>query len=134
MFVSQLSNVWEQVISPPNQTDKILPYRLVFLFDDNICVYPAQRIDQLKVHPRLNALNYLPSMRNSDKDLFISRKVKDFQSSSTNVTTFWTPLKTPDEGLLYGAIGLQSDLNRNLNCLSDLETSFAAPSYIMVLD
>jgi hypothetical protein len=24
-----------------------------------LCVYPAERIDNLKVHPRLNATNYL---------------------------------------------------------------------------
>jgi len=72
-FVGQLSNVWDQQIRPRNELLTQEPYRLVFLFNDNLCVYPAERIDNLKVHPRLNATNYLTQMRNSQKEYFTNR-------------------------------------------------------------
>jgi hypothetical protein len=106
MFVSQLSSVWDQQIRPANETYTIEPYRLVFMFEDNLCVYPAERIDDLKVHPRLNSSNYLTQMRNSSKEYFTNRKMKDRRSLSTNITTFWTPLKDSQDGTFFGAIGL----------------------------
>jgi hypothetical protein len=74
-------------------------------------------------------------MRNSEKEYFTSRKMRDYSLSSKNVTTFWTPLKDAQDGNLFGAIGLQVAFERNWNCMPDLLTKeYAAPSYMLVLD
>ena len=100
-----------------------------------MCIYPAERIEDLKVHPRLNSTNYLTQMRNSQKEYFTNRKMKDYSLLSKNITTFWTPLKDSQDGSLYGAIGLQVAFERNWNCMPDLLTKeYAAPSYMLVLD
>lgn len=105
------------------------------MFEDNLCVYPAQRIDSLKVFPQLNADNYLFKIKANNSDLVINRGVKDIESLSSNTTIFWMPLKDQISGSIYGAIGVQSDLDRNYNCLPKPHSNnFGDPSYVMVLD
>jgi hypothetical protein len=134
-FVAQLSNVWDQQIRPGKELLTLEPHRLVFLFDNNLCIYPAERIEDLKVHPRLNSTNYLTQMRNSQKEYFTNRKMKDYSLLSENITTFWTPLRDSKDGSLYGAIGLQVAFERNWNCMPDLLTKeYAAPSFMLVFD
>ena len=61
--------------------------------------------------------------------------MKDSKFSDQNLTTFWSPLKDPQDGSLYGAIGLQVAFERNYKCMPDLLTKeYAAPSYMLVLD
>lgn len=61
--------------------------------------------------------------------------MKDYRAPSPNITTFWTPLKDATDGAVFGAIGLQAEFNRNLNCMPDLFTkTYSAPSYMLVLD
>lgn len=61
--------------------------------------------------------------------------MKDEESLSTKTTIFWSTLRSHISGKIFGAIGVQSDLDRNLNCMPKMLTdTFAAPSYIMVFD
>jgi hypothetical protein len=74
-------------------------------------------------------------MINSKKEYFTNRGIKDWKSVSTNITTYWAPLKDPSTGAFFGAVGLQSDFSRAANCMPDFLTKgYAAPSYMVMMD
>ena len=74
-------------------------------------------------------------MVNSPKSYFTNRNIKDWNSVTANITTYWAPMNDPETGALFGAIGLQSDLSRTFNCMPDFLTEeYAAPSYMIVMD
>jgi len=60
--------------------------------------------------------------------------MKDKNSKSTNITTYWTPLFN-SSGSLFGAVGLFSDNSRHGNCMPNLLTKgYLKASYVLVLD
>jgi hypothetical protein len=83
------------MIQPQKENYTIQPHRLIFLFEDNLCIYPAQRFDSLEVSPPLNAKNYLAKLKSNKNNGLIQRGVIDNQSSSKNTTVFWSPLSDP---------------------------------------
>jgi hypothetical protein len=61
--------------------------------------------------------------------------MKDINSKTTNVTTYWTPLRDPQSGTLFGAVGLFKDYKRFENCMPQSYTeAYFAPTYMMIID
>ena len=61
--------------------------------------------------------------------------MKDLNSITTNITTYWAPLRDPSTGTLMGAIGLFSDYNRFTNCMPiRFRKGYFAPTYMMMFD
>jgi hypothetical protein len=57
---------------------RIYKYKAVFLFYDNLCVYPAQRIDSLEISPEIKPSNFLSYFeRNTTKKRNIVREMRD---------------------------------------------------------
>ena len=60
--------------------------------------------------------------------------MRDYNSLTTNVSTYWAPLLN-SSGDLFGAVGLFTDNSRHSNCMPDLlTTGYMKTSYMMVLD
>ena len=61
--------------------------------------------------------------------------MKDLKSKTTNVTTYWAPLRDQKNVTVIGAIGLFSDYLRFKNCMPKIFTEgYFAPTYMMMFD
>ena len=56
-----MAGLLDEQISNFYTDGRIYAYRIVFLFYDNLCVYPAERIDLLNIEPQINPNNFLSS-------------------------------------------------------------------------
>ncbi len=54
-----MAGLLDEQISNFTTDGRIYSYRIVFLFNDNLCVYPAERIDFINVEPQINSSNFL---------------------------------------------------------------------------
>ena len=54
-----MAGLLDKHISNISTDSKIYPYRIVYLFYDNLCIYPAERIDLLEIEPKINPSNFL---------------------------------------------------------------------------
>ena len=85
------------------QDRKVNAERIIFMYDDDVCVYPAQSFDSFKYQADgdwTNELFYsnLTSSNNTDK-YFIERHATDyFNESDDKFTTYYAPLINSESG------------------------------------
>ena len=82
--------------------------RVIFLYDDTVCAYPAQNLDYFSSTPSEWTAEEFYSKVEAEK-YYISRDNKDyFRQSDSNerYTTYWAALRGKNEEKV-GAIGLQ---------------------------
>ena len=80
--------------------------RLLFIFEDGVCVYPAQNLE----HFNGIVIQQYQKIRFDDHNYVIERNTKDYFDSgidkNENFMTIWAPLKQYN-GIIDGLIGLQ---------------------------
>ena len=95
------------------QDRKVNGERIIFFYEDDVCVYPAQSFDSLKYQPGQWTsepfYSSLTASGNTDK-YFIERNGADyFGGSEDKFTTFYAPLVTSASGSdeTIGVVGFQ---------------------------
>jgi hypothetical protein len=107
--LTQLKHIWEQsILLGLGRNRDVFAERVIFLYDDTVCVYPAQNLDYFSSTPSEWMAEEFYSKVESEK-YYISRDNKDyFRQSDSNerYTTYWAAIRGKNEEKV-GAIGLQ---------------------------
>ena len=106
--LTQLKHIWEQsILLGLGRNRDVFAERLIFLYDDTVCVYPAQQLTNFRQTPSQWTAEDFYSKVGSEK-YYISRDNPDYFSQSSSeerYTTYWAALRGKNEEKL-GAIGL----------------------------
>jgi len=102
-----LKHTWEQGIFLDIGVDKnITADRILFLYDTQSCVYPAQNLDDLEKTWVYQYMPFYKAVRDGDKEYVIERNVDDLFGTDKKYWNFWAPIKNK-LGTRHGVIGLQ---------------------------
>ena len=101
-----LKHTWEQGIFLDMGVNKNLTAdRILFLYDSQACVYPAEPLDDLIDYSIYKNFAFYKDIRSGAKPYVIERDVEDLFGSDKRYISFWAPLKNRS-GTKLGAIGL----------------------------
>ena len=103
--LKQLKYIWQNsVLLGIGQDRKVNAERIIFMYEDNVCVYPAQSFDSFKYQEAQEWTSEpfysdLTRSDNTDK-YFIERHATDyFNESEDKFTTYYAPLIINESGI-----------------------------------
>ena len=95
--IKQMKHVWQQSVLMHIGKDRdVNAERIIFLYDNNVCVYPAQSFDSF-TYPNFEYKNkdYYQSLKNDEKWYLyhIERNHDDYFGGENQVTTYFHKMK-----------------------------------------
>jgi hypothetical protein len=92
--------------------------RLVFAFDDDFCIYPAQKVSQtLNSEIFTKSASMVNNFKWSRSKVLTEFSTVDWLDQQSYVAANWAPL-LGETGEVMGVLGVQCPLSTKMSCLS----------------